>query len=72
MNIYVGNLPFSMTEEELESSFAAHGEVQSARIITDRFTGQSRVFGFVEMVLFIIILGVGLLYVWKRGGLDWE
>ena len=49
MNIYVGNLPFSMTEEELESSFAAHGEVQSARIITDRFTGQSRGFGFVEM-----------------------
>ena len=49
MNIYVGNLPFAMTEEELESTFAAHGEVQSARIITDRYTGQSRGFGFVEM-----------------------
>ena len=49
MNIYVGNLPFSMTEEELEGAFAAHGEVQSARIITDRYTGQSRGFGFVEM-----------------------
>ena len=49
MNIYVGNLPFSMTEDELEGSFAAHGEVQSARIITDRYTGQSRGFGFVEM-----------------------
>ena len=49
MNIYVGNLPFSMTEDELEGAFAAHGEVQSARIITDRYTGQSRGFGFVEM-----------------------
>ena len=49
MNIYVGNLPFAMTEEELEGAFAVHGEVQSARIITDRYTGQSRGFGFVEM-----------------------
>ncbi len=49
MNIYVGNLPFAMTEDELENAFGAHGEVQSARIITDRYTGQSRGFGFVEM-----------------------
>ena len=49
MNIYVGNLSFEMTEEQLESAFAAHGAVQSARIITDRYTGQSRGFGFVEM-----------------------
>ncbi len=49
MNIYVGNLSFQTTEEELEGAFAAHGEVQSARIITDRYTGQSRGFGFVEM-----------------------
>ena len=49
MNIYVGNLSFEMTEEQLEGAFAAHGEVQSARIITDRYTGQSRGFGFVEM-----------------------
>ena len=49
MNIYVGNLSFEMTEEELEGAFAVHGEVQSARIISDRYTGQSRGFGFVEM-----------------------
>ena len=49
MNIYVGNLSFEMTEEQLEGAFAAHGEVQSARIISDRYTGQSRGFGFVEM-----------------------
>ena len=49
MNIYVGNLSFQTTEEELEGAFGAHGEVQSARIITDRYTGQSRGFGFVEM-----------------------
>ncbi len=49
MNIYVGNLSFEMTEEELEGAFATHGEVQSARIISDRYTGQSRGFGFVEM-----------------------
>ena len=49
MNIYVGNLSFETTEEALEGAFAAHGAVQSARIITDRYTGQSRGFGFVEM-----------------------
>ena len=49
MNIYVGNLSFDETEASLESAFAAHGEVTSARIITDRETGRSRGFGFVEM-----------------------
>ena len=49
MNIYVGNLSFDETEASLESVFAAHGEVTSARIITDRETGRSRGFGFVEM-----------------------
>jgi len=49
MNIYVGNLSFDETEASLETSFAAHGEVTSARIITDRETGRSRGFGFVEM-----------------------
>ena len=49
MNIYVGNLTFSMTEDELRTTFAAHGEVSTARIITDRETGRSRGFGFVEM-----------------------
>ena len=49
MNIYVGNLSFDETEASLETTFAAHGEVTSARIITDRETGRSRGFGFVEM-----------------------
>ncbi len=47
--LYVGNLPFEISEQDLESSFSAHGEVVSARIITDKFTGRSRGFGFVEM-----------------------
>lgn len=47
--IYVGGLPYSTTEQELSDLFAAHGTVQSARIITDKFTGKSRGFGFVEM-----------------------
>ena len=47
--IYVGNLPFSATEEELNGLFAAHGEVESVALITDRETGRPRGFGFVEM-----------------------
>jgi RNA recognition motif-containing protein len=47
--IYVGGLPYSTTEQELSGLFAAHGTVTSSRIITDKFTGQSRGFGFVEM-----------------------
>lgn len=47
--IYVGGLPYSTTEAQLNDLFAAHGTVQSARIITDKFTGQSRGFGFEEM-----------------------
>lgn len=49
MNIYVGNLPFRTTEADLESMFSSYGEVSSAAIITDRDTGRSRGFGFVEM-----------------------
>ena len=49
MNIYVGNLSFDETEGSLETIFAAHGQVTSVRIITDRETGRSRGFGFVEM-----------------------
>ena len=49
MNIYVGNLSFDETESGLELSFAAYGEVSSARVITDRYSGRSRGFGFVEM-----------------------
>ena len=49
MNIYVGNLPFEVTDEELEAAFTEYGEVSSARVIIDRFSGRSRGFGFVEM-----------------------
>jgi RNA recognition motif-containing protein len=47
--LYVGGLPYSVTEGRLEEIFAEHGTVQSARVISDKFTGQSRGFGFVEM-----------------------
>ena len=49
MNIYVGNLPFETTEESLQVTFTEYGEVETARVITDRMTGRSRGFGFVEM-----------------------
>jgi RNA recognition motif-containing protein len=47
--LYVGGLPYSVTDGKLEEVFAAHGAVESARVIADKFTGQSRGFGFVEM-----------------------
>jgi RNA recognition motif-containing protein len=47
--LYVGNLTFGVTDAELEQMFAAHGTVQSAQVITDRDTGRSKGFGFVEM-----------------------
>lgn len=47
--VYVGGLPYSATEQQLSELFAPHGTVESARVITDKFTGQSRGFGFVEM-----------------------
>ena len=47
--IYVGGLPFSTTDDQLNSVFAPHGTVASAKVITDKFSGQSRGFGFVEM-----------------------
>ena len=49
MNIYVGNLSYSLSEQELRDAFAAHGDVSSVKILTDRETGRSRGFGFVEM-----------------------
>ncbi|RMD97265.1 MAG: RNA-binding protein [Deltaproteobacteria bacterium] len=49
MNIYVGNLPYSVTEDDLRTTFTEYGEVSSVNIIMDRFTGQSKGFGFVEM-----------------------
>ncbi len=47
--IYVGGLPFSTTEAEMNALFATHGAVTSAKLITDRESGQSRGFGFIEM-----------------------
>ena len=47
--LYVGGLPYATTESQLTTLFAAHGTVESARVIADKFTGQSRGFGFVEM-----------------------
>src|SRR3970040_2750136 len=47
--VYVGGLPYSVTEGRLQEIFAAHGTVESARVISDKFTGHSRGFGFVEM-----------------------
>src|SRR5262245_3300820 len=47
--IYIGGLPYSTTAQELSGLFAAHGAVASSKIMTDKFTGQSRGFGFVEM-----------------------
>jgi len=47
--VYVGGLPYSATEAEVEALFAEHGTVASARVITAKYTGQSRGFGFVEM-----------------------
>ena len=49
MNIYVGNLSFGTTQDDLRTAFEAHGEVSSANVISDRETGRSRGFGFVEM-----------------------
>ena len=49
MNIYVGNLSYDLTEEELQQAFEAFGQVESAKIIKDAYTGRSRGFGFVEM-----------------------
>jgi RNA recognition motif-containing protein len=47
--LYVGSLPYSVTEEELNNLFSAYGKIESVRIIVDKFTGQSKGFGFVEM-----------------------
>jgi RNA recognition motif-containing protein len=49
MNIYVSNLSFAVTDEDLRSYFAEYGEVTSAKVITDKYTNRSKGFGFVEM-----------------------
>jgi len=50
MNIYVGNLSYEVTDEDLLSFFGEQGQIASARVITDRYSGRSRGFGFVEML----------------------
>jgi len=49
MNIYVGNLPHKVTEDEVRQAFAEFGQVTEVRLITDKFSGESKGFGFVEM-----------------------
>ena len=49
MNIYVGNLPWSITDQDLREAFEAYGAVSSASVIMDHYSGRSRGFGFVEM-----------------------
>lgn len=49
MNIYVGNLPFNLGEDNLKEIFEEYGEVTSSKIISDKFTGRSKGFGFIEM-----------------------
>jgi len=49
MNIYVGNLPNGISEEEIRTIFAGYGAVESVKLVKDRFSGQSKGFGFVEM-----------------------
>lgn len=49
MKLFVGNLPFTLSEQQMQDHFAAYGQVSSARIISDRETGRSSGFGFVEM-----------------------
>jgi RNA recognition motif-containing protein len=49
MNIYIGNLPYGVSEEDLRNKFSEFGQVHSANIITDKFSGRSKGFGFVDM-----------------------
>ncbi len=49
MNIYVGNISYQLTEEELKEAFSTYGTTSSVKIIKDKYTGESRGFGFVEM-----------------------
>ena len=49
MRIYVGNLAYGITDQELEEAFAPFGQVESAQVVTDRYSGRSKGFGFVEM-----------------------
>ena len=55
LNIYVGNIAWGMTEDDLEALFAEFGSVTSANIITDKYSGRSRGFGFVVMVKYTLM-----------------
>ena len=68
MNIYVGNLSYSATEDSLKAAFAEYGEVLSVKIIKDQFTGKSRGFAFVEMGT----QEAGLKAIEKLNGKDFE
>lgn len=49
MNVYVGNLSYDLSEEDLKTAFEEYGEVTSAKIVSDRYSGRSKGFGFIEM-----------------------
>ena len=49
MNIYVGNLAYTVTESELQEAFSEFGEISSVRLVSDKFSGKSKGFGFIEM-----------------------
>ena len=49
MNVYVGNLSYDLSEEDLKTAFGEYGEVTSAKIVSDRYSGRSKGFGFIEM-----------------------
>ncbi len=49
MNIYVGNLPYNVTESDLKEAFSEFGEISSVRLVSDKFSGKSKGFGFIEM-----------------------
>lgn len=68
MNMYVGNLPFDATESDLRTLFADYGGIESASVITDRDTGRSRGFGFVELA----DPAQGAKAIEKLDGYDWN
>ena len=68
MNIYVGNLPFDASDADLRNLFADYGSIDSASVITDRDTGRSRGFGFVELA----DEALGNQAVEKLDGYDWD
>jgi len=72
MKLFVGNLSFEVTGTDLRTAFAAYGQVSSADVVTDRESGRSRGFGFIEMLMFVFVLALGFVYVWRKGALEWD